>query len=66
MRRYPGRVENFTTPFLVMTGVTLFMAFFTLAATAGVIWVMLAAAFIDCLIRAGEARLSASKVGQDR
>lgn len=40
MRTYPRRVENYTTPFLVSAGVTLFMALFVLAATAGMIWVI--------------------------
>ena len=65
MRRYPQTVENYTTPFLVITGVTLFMAFFTLAAVKGIVWVMLSAALIDTFIRAGEARLRASKVSED-
>lgn len=65
MRRYPGTVQNYTTPFLVMACGILFMAFFTLAATKGIMWVLFAAALIDSVIRAGEARLSAAKVSKD-
>lgn len=65
MRNYPRQVENYTNAFLIMSAVILFMAFFTLAATKGFIWVMLSAALIDSAIRAGEARLAASKLGED-
>jgi len=65
MRQYPQAVENYTTAFLVTAGLILFMAFFTLAAVKGIVWVMLSAAGIDAIIRAGEARLRASKVGED-
>lgn len=65
MRHYPQKVENYTNAFLVTAGLTLFMAFFTLAAVKGIVWVMLAAALIDTFIRAGEARLRTSKVGED-
>jgi hypothetical protein len=65
MRHYPQKVEDYTNAFLVMSGGILFMAFLTLAATFGVIWVMLSAALIDSVIRAGEARLRASEVRKD-
>lgn len=65
MRRYPQRVENYTNAFLVTTGIILFMAFFTLAATVGIIWVMLTAALIDSGVRIREARLRARATGQD-
>ena len=54
MRQYPKRVENYTMPFLVMAGVTLFMAFFTIAATAGFLWVVMSAALIDIGLRGAE------------
>lgn len=66
MRQYPTKVENYTNAFLVTVGLMLFMAFFTLAAIKGFVWVMLSAALIDCVIRAGEARLRASADGKDR
>lgn len=65
MRRYPNRVENYTTAFLVTAGLILFMAFFALAATKGFIWVALSAALIDGAIRLSEARVRAREVSQD-
>lgn len=59
MRRYPQRVENYTNAFLVTSGLILFMAFFTMAATVGIIWVLLTAALIDSGVRVREARLRA-------
>ena len=56
MRRYPRRVENYTTAFLVTACLILFMAFFTIAATLGFVWVFLSAALLDGLIRLGAAR----------
>ncbi|MEL6957639.1 MAG: hypothetical protein AAGL89_01655 [Pseudomonadota bacterium] len=57
MRKYPGRVENYTNAFLVTLGVLLFMVFFTMAATVGFIWVVLSAALLDSIFRMAEARL---------
>lgn len=65
MRRYPTTVENYTNPFLVVSALILFMGFFTLAATKGFIWVLLTAACLDAVIRAGEARLRASEIRED-
>lgn len=65
MRHYPTTVENYTNPFLVVSGLILFMGFFTLAATVGFLWVVLSAATIDTFIRAGQTRLSASEVRED-
>lgn len=42
-----GRVENFTGAFLVSLGVLLFMAFLTIAALFGWLWVVISAAGID-------------------
>ena len=56
MRHYPSRVENYTNAFLVTSGVILFMAFFTLAATKGFVWVFLFAALIDGGLRFAAAR----------
>lgn len=61
MRRYPSRVENYTNAFLGMAGLILFMAFWTLAATKGIVWVMVLAALMDGLIRLRAARLSAAR-----
>ncbi|SLN23728.1 hypothetical protein [Pseudooctadecabacter jejudonensis] len=58
MKRYPGRVEDYTNAFLVTAFGILFMAFFTIAATFGIVWVMLSAALIDGLIRLRAARIS--------
>ena len=57
MRKYPGRVENYTNAFLVTLGMLLFMVFFTMAATVGFIWVVLSAALLDSVFRLAEARL---------
>jgi len=59
MREPPQPVEDFTTAFLVTAGGILFMAFFTLAATVGFLWVVLSAALIDTIIRLRAARLAA-------
>lgn len=59
MRKYPDRVENYTNAFLVSSAVILFMAFFTIAATAGTIWMLLTAALIDSALRFREARIRA-------
>lgn len=55
MRRSPKRVENYTNSFLIMTGVILFMGFFTLAAVAGFAWVLTCAALIEIGFRTIEA-----------
>ncbi|WP_235224048.1 hypothetical protein [Octadecabacter dasysiphoniae] len=65
MRHYPQKVENYTNAFLITAGLTLFMAFFTLAALKGIVWVILSAALIDAVIRAGDTRLRASEVRED-
>lgn len=57
MRRYPNRVENYTSAFLATAGMILFMAFFTLAATVGFVWVVLSAVLLDGLIRLRAARI---------
>ena len=59
MRRYPDRVEDYTNAFLATAGMILFMAFFTIAATVGIVWVMLSAALLDGLIRLRAARIRA-------
>lgn len=59
MDKRHGRVENYTNAFLITSGGILFMAFFTMAATVGVVWVMLSAALIDGLIKFGAARSEA-------
>ena len=59
MRDHPQPAPHYTNAFLVTCGVTLFMAFFTLATMAGFVWVVLSAAFIDGAIRLREARLGA-------
>jgi hypothetical protein len=63
MRKPYKSVENYTNAFLVTAGLVLFMAFFTLAATKGFVWVLLSAALIDGLIRLRAARLRASSSG---
>lgn len=50
MSSTPRRVEDFTTPFLVTTGVTLFFALWTLAAIGGFPAVLIAALTVDRLI----------------
>ena len=59
MRHYPGRVKNYTNAFLVTLALITFMAFFTMAATVGIVWVLLTAALIDSGIRIRDARLKA-------
>lgn len=44
---------NYTQPFLVTLGLILFMAFWTIAALAGFLWVVLTAAVIDRAILVG-------------
>ena len=60
MRTYPKRVENYTNAFLVTAGVILFMAFFTLAALMGFVWVLLAAALIHGTLRFAATRTNRS------
>lgn len=62
MRRYPGRVENYTNAFLITTGILLFMVLLTLAATKGFVSVLLTAALIDGLIRFRAARLNSARI----
>lgn len=57
MRKYPKQVENYTSAFLVMAALILFMAFLTLAATKGLIWVLTTAVMIEGALRLHEARL---------
>ena len=47
----PAAAPNYTNAFLVTSGGILFMAFFTLAALAGFVWVMLTAVGIERVIR---------------
>ena len=56
MYNYPRRVENYTTPFLWMVGVLLFMVFWTIASAAGFAWVVISAAGIELVLRALGAR----------
>lgn len=66
MRQTHDSVQNYTNAFLITSGGILFMAFFTLAATKGIVWVMLSAALIDAGIKLGAARFDArAEVGQD-
>jgi len=65
MRHYPRRVENYTNAFLVTSGLILFMAFFTLAATKGFVWVMLSAALIDLGLKLSARRFSIAEVRQN-
>lgn len=46
-RQPPGRVPDYTQAFLVTCGVILFMAFWTIAALFGWLWVALTATGID-------------------
>ena len=57
MRQYPKRVENYTTAFLVTSALILFMAFLTLAAIKGLVWVLLTAAMMEAGLRLREAKL---------
>ena len=45
------RVENYTDAFLTTLGVTLFMAFWVIAATIGFLWVFVSAYGIDWLVQ---------------
>jgi len=63
MNKKHGRVENYTNAFLVTCAGILFMAFFTLAAVKGFVWVVLSAALIDGLIKFGAARAEARTRG---
>jgi hypothetical protein len=65
MRHYPLRVENYTNAFLVTSGLILFMAFFTLAATNGFVWVMLSAALIDLGLKLSGRRFAIAEVRQN-
>jgi hypothetical protein len=56
MYHYPRRVENYTTPFLWMVGVLLFMVFWTIASAAGFAWVLISATGIELGLRALGAR----------
>ena len=47
----PREVENFTGPFLVTLGLIFFMAFLTIAAVAGFLWVLLTSVLIERGIR---------------
>jgi hypothetical protein len=50
MSHTPRRVEDYTMPFLVMSGVILFFAFWTIAAIGGFPAVLVSALGIDRLI----------------
>jgi len=60
MRQYPTEVEDYTNAFLVTAALILFMAFFTIAAAAGTMWMLLSAALFDTVLRWREARLHSS------
>ena len=64
--RTVGSVEDYTTAFLVTSGVITFMALFTIAATKGTLWMLLTAAGLECLVRLRSAYLSAREVRQNR
>lgn len=57
-REPPGRAPDFTTAFLVTLGGILFMAFFTLAALAGFVAVLICAAGLDLALRLAARRRS--------
>lgn len=63
MRKTYKSVENYTDAFLITAGLLLFMAFFTLAAAKGFVWVLLSTALLDGLIRLCAARLRATCTG---
>ncbi len=46
------RVQNYTSPFLAMTGLILFFGLWTLAALAGPLWALATALALDRLIAA--------------
>ncbi|GGL79279.1 hypothetical protein [Wenxinia marina] len=56
-RTPPGRVPDYTAAFLATTGVILFMAFLTLAAVAGFVWVLLTAAMCEAGVRLRSLRM---------
>ena len=51
MDERPTRAPDYTAAFLVTTGVTLFMAFFTLAAVGGTLAVAIGVVIVDVVIR---------------
>ncbi|HKL69183.1 hypothetical protein [Salibaculum sp.] len=56
MYHYPRRVENYTTPFLWMVGVILFVSLWTIASVAGFLWVVISATGLELVLRALGAR----------
>jgi len=64
--RTVGSVQNYTTAFLVTSGLITFMALFTIAAMKGTIWMLLTAAGLECLIRLRSAFLSSREGGESR
>lgn len=65
MKQYPGRVENYTNAFLVSAAGLLFVAFWTLASTAGFIWVIISSVLLDGGIRLGQAYVRTRQIGED-
>jgi len=51
-QQHPGRVEDYTQPFLVTTCLILFMGFWVIASLYGFFGVVLAAAGIDLCVKA--------------
>lgn len=60
MRPPPQPAPDYTNAFLVTSALILFMAFLTLAATKGFVWVLLSATLIELGLRLRTARILAA------
>ncbi len=65
MKQYPGRVENYTNAFLVTSAGILFVAFWTLASTAGFVWVIISSLLLDGALRLGQAYVRARRIREN-
>jgi len=66
MKKYPGRVENYTNAFLVTVCGILFVLFWTVASTVGFFWVVILSALLDCCLRIGQAYVAPRDLSEDR
>ena len=66
MKQYPDRVEDYTNAFWVTVTGILFMAFWTIASTAGFVWVVILSVLLDRGLYFGLAYFRTRQISKDR
>ena len=66
MKQYPDRVEDYTNAFWVTVTGILFMAFWTIASTAGFVWVVILSVLLDRGLHFGLTYIRTRQISKDR